>query len=460
MKWRDLNPLRPTTHRPLVVLLFLLLSPCVLAQQTEPDRPPDPSHDEAGGGRDASGDASEQENASRAADPSPQEGPAEDGPAATNSGFAEQLDWLAELASAYRLRDELDSVLSEQGRASSGVGTAGDTRLAGLATRCVVMASSTRSELARAVILNCQARANAELARFEADGLEQARQRRLKQVRAAAEALRLLDVPGAGVSADYWETLADLADTAASDQPIAQRHAQAEQFLNHFIRAYAADPAGREFVTDARLSLARLLDERGDQRGVAKQLDAIGELPEDSPRRVEAERLRAGVARIGKPIKIEAVTTRLSVWRLSDFAGQPVLVHVYADAVQPSVVMIEQIQQAIASQKLGGAAVVSLRVGEPVPGSAQTPWPTLPIDLQPDGILDRLGIEALPTLIWIDARGKIASIGHLASVLDQMPGGKPEDTRDSETTQDPKPVENAGSTTDPDAPSPQPQPAE
>lgn len=341
-------------------------------------------------------------------------------------GLAQQIKQAAELATAFRLRDELASLLSEEGRASTGVGEAGDTRLAGLATRCEVLAQTVASDEARVLLLSSQARANAALVQIESDGSELTRQRRLQILRNAADQIRAIQSPSAKPSADYWQLLADLAETANLDTSVRDRQALGEDLLTGYVTSYAQSDAGREYVVDARLSLARLLDDRGEQAGVAQQLKAVGKLPEHSARFAEAQRLHASVNRIGRPIKLEAVTTGLVIWRLSDQAGQPVLLHVYADAVEPSVQMIDQIKQTIAVGSLSGARVVSLRVGDPLAESPTTPWPTLPIDLEPGGILERLGVVALPTLVWIDGQGKVASIGHTAAVLDQMPA-KPDD---------------------------------
>lgn len=331
------------------------------------------------------------------------------------------LSQVIELASALRLKSELDAMLTAEGRAAPSAADGEDNPLAGLATRCALLANSAQSLQARAILLDCQARANAALAQVEADASSQTYQRRLQQLRSAAEKLRQLEVPIAQPSADYWLLLADLADTAQLSAGIASRQALAEELLSAYLEAYRDNELAREYVIDARLSLAQLMDQRGDQAQALAQLEAIGDLPADSPRKTEIDRLTASAQRVGKSIDIEGVTTQLKVWRLSQHAGHPVLIHIYADAVEPSVAMIDSITQAIAQESLGGCTIVSLRVGEPVSGARLAPWPTLPIGLEEGGVLDQLGIDALPTLVWIDAQGKVASIGHTTRVLDQVP---------------------------------------
>ncbi|MFN3168147.1 MAG: TlpA family protein disulfide reductase [Phycisphaeraceae bacterium] len=395
-----------------------LLAQAALAQA---DPPPHGPPAEAQGVRDASDHAApDASGADATADA------ADDDDALNARGFSDQVALITELASAYRLRDELAAVLADDGTATARAGVSTQAKLAGLATRCEVLANSATNDLARAVLLRCQARAHAALAQMSVSEGEASRQRRLQQLRATAEKIRSLDVPDAEAAADYWQLLADLADAAHLATAVRSRQSLARQLLSGYIQAYAQERVANDYVIDARLSLASLLDDQGDQAGVVEQLDAIGELPERGPRAEQAQRLRASAQRIGKRVEIEALTTRVTLWKLSDFAGQPVLLHVYADALEHSVAMIQPIQRAITQGKLGGAAVVSLRVGDPVRGTPTAPWPTLPIDLEPGGVLDRLGVAALPALVWIDAEGKVASIGHTAAVLDRMPATRPD----------------------------------
>lgn len=399
-------------------VLTLCWSTTSAGTQTDSAAPPppaDPPVAEPGSGTDAPADTGDADAEQPGVPATGNDGDA------SGRGFSDQVALITELASAYRLRDELDAALAADGSATAQAGVAIDARLAGLATRCEVLANSATSDLARAVLLRSQARAHAALARIDAPAAEAVRQRRLQQLRASAEKIRGLAVPDAEASADYWQLLADLADASRLNANMQARQSLAEQLLYGYIQAYAQNNAANDYVIDARLSLAELLDDQGDQASAAKHLEAIGELPDDSPRTEQAERLRASVARIGKRVEIEALTTRVTVWKLSDFVGQPVLLHVYADTLEHSVAMIQPIRRAIARGKLGGAAVASLRVGDPVQGAPAAPWPILPVDLEPGGVLDRLGVGALPALVWIDAEGKVAGIGHTEAMLDRMP---------------------------------------
>jgi|GEM_PF-2374874 len=333
----------------------------------------------------------------------------------------------SELASAQRIKEELDAALLPDGRVGGDEQDEVVTRLANLATRCSVLANSAVHDQTRLVLLGYEARALAALAPLEEPNADDPLgQRRLKKLRSITDELRELDLPNAVSAGDYWQLCADLAEASQAEGSVPARQALAEELLAGYIEAHANRPGASEYLVDTRLSLARMLDERGDQRGVAKQLDALGKLPEDSARQPEIKQLRVSVERLDKPIGFEAVTTRLEVWRSADFAGKPVLIHIYADTVEPATQMIDTIQRAIGEGSLSGIAIVSLRVGEPVADTPMPPWPTLPVQLEQGGVLDQLGVTSLPTLAWLDGQGRLVSIGHTAAVLTQRPVPEPE----------------------------------
>lgn len=145
-------------------------------------------------------------------------------------------------------------------------------------------------------------------------------------------------------------------------------------------------------------------------------------------------------------------------WSSTDHIGKPVLIHVYADSVDPSVRMIDAISRRIVEGTLSGIAVVSLRVGDPVAGSSTPLWPALPVELEPGGVLDHLGVEALPTLAWLDAEGKLASIGTTTAVLDQFELLQPVEPEEPADPADAEPAIEPGeeSDEDPEATAPVP----
>jgi len=328
----------------------------------------------------------------------------------------------SELASAKRFEVELDALLLPDGQLDT---TQEDARikLNSLATRCGILANSAMHDRVKLVLLGYQARALAALASVEPPGDELDRVEQLNDV---AQQIAAIDLPGAVASADYWLLLADLAQQSSDNLSPAKRRAQIERSLRVFIEAHGDEPAAAEYLLDTRLSLAQLMDQRGAQRGALRQLDQIGELPADSPRLEEVKRLRESIARLGTPIAFESISTELMTWRSLDHLGKPVLIHVYADSVEPSVRMIDRISRRIVEGTLSEIAVVSLRVGDPVAGSSAPPWPTLPVQLERRGVLDQLGVTALPTLAWLDGEGRLVSIGTTTAVLDQLDTLRPD----------------------------------
>ncbi|MEM6507700.1 MAG: hypothetical protein AAF711_19865 [Planctomycetota bacterium] len=352
----------------------------------------------------------------------------------------DQAAFVSELASAQRFEAELQELLKPNGQLDTTREDDAFNRLVSLATRCGIMANSAMHDEARLVLLGYQARALAALASLEPELPEQ-NINRLQQLVEVARQIDDLDLPGARATADYWSLIADVAGLATAQDSAAQRQAFAELAFHSFIEKHAEDEHAAEFVLDTRLSLAHLLDRRGAQAEAGEQLKLIGKLPNDSPRLQEAKQLSDSIDRLGAPVNIALISTELIEWRSSDHVGRPVLVHVYSDGVDASIRMIDVISRSIVEGKLSGIAVVSLRVGDPVANAAAPLWPTLPVQLEPNGVLDQLGITALPTLAWLDEKGRLASIGTTSAVLNQLDSIRPE--RPEQPGELPQPGEQA-----------------
>lgn len=331
----------------------------------------------------------------------------------------------SELASAKRFEAEVAALLKPDGQLNTTLGDEAPIMLASLSTRCGILANSAMHDEVRFILLGYQARALSALASHEPANPQQ-QPSRLEQLKEVASQIQALALPGAQAAADYWVLLASLAEQSGGDASAAQVHALAERLLQAYLDKHADDAYAAEFLIDTRLSLARLLNQRGAQRQLADQLVKVGELPPDSPRRIEVKALRDSLARLDATIRFESITTQLEPWRSSNYLGKPLLIHIYADSVEPSVRMIDSINQRIVSGSVGGIAVVSIRVGDPVASTVSPPWPTLPVQLEPGGVLDQLGVVALPTLAWLDENGRLASIGTTVAVLDQLASVRPE----------------------------------
>ncbi|MEO0475732.1 MAG: hypothetical protein AAF085_07165 [Planctomycetota bacterium] len=341
-----------------------------------------------------------------------------------------------ELASAERFEAELEALLLPDGQLDTLQEDA-QAKLMSLATRCGILSNSAMHQEVRLVLLGYQARALSALASIPSD---QPNAGSAEQLNDVAQQIAAIDLPGASPAADYWLLIADMTQRSAAKQSSVKRLARVERILKAFVNKHEGDPNAAEYVLDTRLSLSYVLDQRGAQREVSELLDKIGELPEDSPRLSETNRLREHLTKWQSPIAFESLSTQLVNWDSTDHIGKPVLIHVYADSVDPSVRMIDAISRRIVEGTLSGIAVVSLRVGDPVAGSSTPLWPALPVELEPGGVLDQLGVEALPTLAWLDAQGKLASIGTTIAVLDQFEFLQPADPEEPADPGNPVPA--------------------
>lgn len=431
---------------------IVLLAPIAAAQ----DAPPEPA------GADPA--AGELEQADPQTDPQAEPlTPAEQADAIEAEQRADQLERAAharqeQFAAAAHLAEELDRTLTEQGlipqrndyrNRPPAQGEAGSddsaspaeqrAKLTELATRAGLLLRSTALPSARFTLLQTQARIYNALAQDAATrGEELDTTRRLRQLRSAGQALRQVDRADAAATGAYWVLLADLADTNRADAPVEARQGLAREVLAAYIDEFEEDRVGADFVIDARLALARLLDQAGDQPGVANQLQAIGTLDRADPRRRELDLLHASTARIGRAVELDLTTTRGLRWKLSEQGGEPVLLHIFADGSVGNAEMIQGLMEKIARFPHGGYRVVSLRVGPEVKGGARSTWPTLVATGQQRAVLEQFGVVSAPTLIWLDRQGRIAAVGQTLDVFDQIPLGQadPFDKEDRAREQD------------------------
>lgn len=333
------------------------------------------------------------------------------------------------------------------------------SQLTELATRAGLLLLSTDVPTVRFVLLQTQARAYNALAQDAAQrGEELETTRRLRQLRTTGQSLRRVDRPEADATGSYWVLLADLADANRADAPVEARQALAREFLHAYVDQFDQDQAGQGFVLDARLALARLYDQSGDQRAVARQIVAIDSLGRDDPRRRELELLRASVARIGRAVELELATTRGLGWRLENYRDGPVLVHIFADGSVGNAEMIQELTRKIARSARGGFTVVSLRVGPEARGSKRPAWPTLIATGRERQVLGQFGVSSSPTLVWLDSTGRIAAVGQTLEVFDRIPDGpvEPIDLQDlaldQTQTPDPESDQAPSGPTDPAGP--------
>lgn len=334
---------------------------------------------------------------------------------------ADQLD------AARSLADALDQILDLRGMMIANGSADQRDLLIELATRAGLLTRSTTSTAARFLLLQTQARAyNALATEAGARNEELEFTRRLRQLRSTGQLLRAMDEPiEAPSTGAYWVLLADLADTNRGDSAVEDRQALAREILAGYIESFEDDSAAADLLIDARLSLAWLHDQSGNQVAVADQLSRLADLPAPDPRSRSVDALRASLDRIGRVVELDTVTTSGSRWRLSDYDDGPVLLHLYADGAAGNDLVFDGLMRKIARSARGGFTVASLRVGPAVNGSRLPAWPTLVVPGREVELLQTLGVTAAPTFVWIDRHHRIAAIGQTLEVFERRPTDRP-----------------------------------
>lgn len=362
----------------------------------------------------------------------------EDDAGAGGLGFARRVERAAQRATARELERELSGLIGPDGLPIAlGPGPVREA-LRDVATRCELLAHGTGEPIALEVLYASEARVyNALVQDAAAHGEPVDVARGLAQLRDAARRLGDLDTPSAATAGAYWQMLADLIDANRTIDNAADRRVLVREMVSRFVEEYGDVPGqdgpDSEYVLDARVALARLMDEAGQQQAAIEALGPLTDLSEDDPRYEQVQAVVAHHALLGREVELELPASDGGAWRLSDHAGKPVLVHVFAQGVGDSGESVPALRRGIAEARLGGYAVVSLHVGTLIPGRALPPWPTALVEPGRRGVLDALGVDAVPMYVWLDHAGRVAAIGRTLDVVRQIPAPPPAGDASSET---------------------------
>ena len=347
-------------------------------------------------------------------------------PASTGWGhlLSRQLERVAQRAAADSTVRDLETWLGPDGLPSAWGSPEVRDALLAIADRCGRLLRGVQDPPARRVLYECQARVYNALAQdAAAHGDLAAAARHLGRLRTASDGLDGIGSPAARVAAGYWRLSADLIDANRTlDDPASLRRITRE-LLGRYLAGYAgvrADALATAYLDDARVSLARLLDEAGRQQAAVQ---ALGDLAGARPGDLRYEQVAAVVARhakIGSQVDLSLPGLDGRIWHSADLAGQPVLLHVFAQGAERSAGSISVLSEAIAAGGRGGFAVVSLHVGPLDLAGALPPWPVLVVEAEARGALASLGVDAVPVYLWVDEKGRLASIGRTPEAVDGM----------------------------------------
>ena len=113
--------------------------------------------------------------------------------------------------------------------------------------------------------------------------------------------------------------------------------------------------------------------------------------------------------------------------KLADFRGKPVLLVFFAGLSQPSLAAVASVQRAVAELPAGTVQVVGVSLDEKRETLVATikaraiAWPVVFDGLSWESPLVReLGINALPTVWLLDARGRLRSLNALENTAAQV----------------------------------------
>jgi thiol-disulfide isomerase/thioredoxin len=201
--------------------------------------------------------------------------------------------------------------------------------------------------------------------------------------------------------------------------------------LQAFVAKYPASPDAAE----AMLQMGIADEFSGKER---EALDRYAAIIKNFPESVPARKARGAARRlesVGKPLALSGVATDGKQVSLESLRGTPVLVHYWATWCEPCKVDMAQIRELAAKYGPKKFAVVGIALDsdkqqlEKFLKSKPIAWPQLHEAGGLDGRLaEELGVLTLPTMILLDAEGKVVDrnvvITELEKKIDALLEGK------------------------------------
>jgi thiol-disulfide isomerase/thioredoxin len=201
--------------------------------------------------------------------------------------------------------------------------------------------------------------------------------------------------------------------------------------LKHFVEKYPKAPDAAE----AMLQMGIADEFSGEEKQALARYTAI---VTDFPESASAKKARGAARRlesVGKPLALAGTAIDGKPVAIESLRGRPVLVHYWATWCEPCKVDIAQIRELYAKYGPKKFAVVGIALDSNKSELAKflaakpIPWPQLHEAGGLDGRLaEELGVLTLPTMILIDADGKVVDrnlvITDLEKKLDSLLGAK------------------------------------
>jgi thiol-disulfide isomerase/thioredoxin len=232
--------------------------------------------------------------------------------------------------------------------------------------------------------------------------------------------------------ADGDETLAAYADYAAINSQYVVRQTPDAEFekvqewyldaLAGFVDRYPKTPeAAKAWL---QLALVKEFDENETEA-----LDYYKKVASGFPGTDEGFKADGAIRRlesVGQKIELEGTTIEGKPFRLSQLGGKPVVIHYWATWCEPCKQDMQLLRRLQAAYARTGLQLVGINVdgtkeqAEAFIAESRLPWTQLfePGGLEGSSLANRLGVQTLPTILLIDADGKVVRHNIQAPELD------------------------------------------
>lgn len=265
---------------------------------------------------------------------------------------------------------------------------------------------------------------------------------------------QLVDTIGAAVESDSYpdgiQRLARISQRFGKDSPEVQAYVDFQVINSEYARRVSKMSTQKEFaeVQDWRLkSLEAFVDKHPGTTEEAKAMLRIGlakELEDDTKSAVnwytkvatnfrstdEGQKAAGAVRRlesVGREISLQGRTLDNKTLDLAQLRGKPVVLHYWATWCEPCKQDMKLLRDLQARYQKAGLTIVGVNVdgdrGDAVryANEVRLPWVTMyePGGLEGSPLANALGVQTLPTMLLIDAKGKVVENNVPASQLNE-----------------------------------------
>lgn len=270
---------------------------------------------------------------------------------------------------------------------------------------------------------------------------------RVGQLRNAALQSRQLKSPAATAMADFWLMQADLFDLNSTTLPVDVRQVETIKQLEQFVREHKisagerrrngrelgkkaapprplVDPTHQAILTDVKLALLRLYDQRGQSHKACPLLEQLHRRAietSNEPLAEKLDRMYGYCDTLWAILDAQLHTANGKIWSARQQHGHDTLIHFWAGWFAPSVEAFDALDAARRQHHDRGLEVLSVNLDNLDPSNVDlADWAVCHDGPGPRKLAEMFAVRSLPRYVLINAKGQVVAVGGSLAILEQL----------------------------------------